>query len=343
MSSPVIAEFLGQLLRVSWRASILALVVGVVLLLLGKHLDARWRCRLWWLVIIRLAWPDSLPTSVSLFNWVGIPPGFEVQAGTAVPVLTPSLQRFLESPGVVWVWGGVAVALFLRTLLGWLGSLTIRWKSSGVVSPKVHSLLQECQREARWNGSITVAESKAVQSPCLLGVWRPHLVLPQGLVGELNPVELRLVFLHELAHLRRRDLALNWLLALVEAIHWYNPLVWHVTRQLRAEREQDCDARVLKAQPDAGRAYGEVLLKLMGRASPSGVPTAGQVMTAFLGFPEEDIRPQLRRLRALRERHPRSRPWLVGSCAWMVLFLVGFTDAEPTALRTGRTVLERSR
>ena len=73
MNAPVIAEFLGHLLRASWQASVLALVVWLVIHALGEHLNARWRCRLWMLVIVRLAWPVSLPSPVSLFNLVGSP------------------------------------------------------------------------------------------------------------------------------------------------------------------------------------------------------------------------------------------------------------------------------
>ncbi|HRI16623.1 MAG TPA: hypothetical protein PLX89_26830, partial [Verrucomicrobiota bacterium] len=77
MSAPVIAEFLGHLFRASWQASILALVVWLVIQALGEHLDARWRCRLWMLVIVRLAWPVSFPSPISLYNLAGMPPGFE--------------------------------------------------------------------------------------------------------------------------------------------------------------------------------------------------------------------------------------------------------------------------
>mgnify|MGYP000978269726 CR=1 FL=1 len=146
---------------------------------------------------------------------------------------------------------------------------------------------------------------------------------------------MRLIFLHELAHLRRRDLALNWLLAAVELIHWFNPLVWHVTRRLRADREEDCDALALATQPTAGRAYGEVMLKLLERVTP-GPATASSLGTAsvgILGDHEPDIRPLLQRLRAIKRFRPDARTGLVGFCTWLAVALIGFTDAEPGSIR----------
>jgi len=329
MNAPVVAEFLGQLLRASWQASVLAVVVWLVIQALGEHLNACWRCRLWMLVIVRLAWPVSFPSPVSLFNLVGAPPGFEapVEPGAFGPSL--ALVRFLESPWVQWIWGIVAAVLVIRALAGGFWAVWVRWKAHPVDSWEAWWLLQSCKEVIRLETPVAILESSAVGSPCLLGIWRPRLVLPKGLLGELSFAELRMVFLHELAHLRRRDLVLNWLLAAVELIHWFNPLVWFVTRQLRADREEDCDALALETEPTARRAYGEVMLKLIERVIPSVPPTPKSSAVGILGDGEVDIRPLLHRIEAIKRFRSGSRTWLVGFCTWLALALIGFTDAEP--------------
>lgn len=336
MSSPVVAEFLGHLLRASWQASVLAVVVWLVILALGEHLNARWRCRLWMLVIVRLAWPVSLPSPVSLFNWTGVPFGFEASYGTSL-VIGPSLalMRFLESPLIQWTWAAVAVVLLVRALAGGFIAVWIRWTGRPVDSWEAWWLLQSCKEVLHLETPVAILESSTVRSPCLLGIWRPKLVLPKGLLTELTCPELRLIFLHELAHLRRRDLALNWLLAAVELIHWFNPLVWFVTRRLRADREEDCDALALATQPTAGRAYGEVMLKLLERVTPGpGNPSSlGTASVGILGDAEPDIRPLLQRLRAIKRFRPDARTGLVGFCTWLAVALIGFTDAEPGSIR----------
>ena len=100
----------------------------------------------------------------------------------------------------------------------------------------------------RWHSGIP-----PVDAPCVLGVFRPRLILPVGILAELDRDELRLVFLHELAYLSCRDLALNWLLAAVETIHWFNPLAgssrvggaWIVKRIVMQG--------LFESQPEAGR------------------------------------------------------------------------------------------
>jgi HEAT repeat protein len=78
-----------------------------------------------------------------------------------------------------------------------------------------------------------------------------------------------MIFLHELAHVRRKDVLLNYLLVGVQFLHWFNPLVWLALHRLRADRELVCDAMAMQRLGAEERlAYGNVLLKLMEGFSP---------------------------------------------------------------------------
>jgi hypothetical protein len=87
-----------------------------------------------------------------------------------------------------------------------------------------------------------------------------------------------MVFLHELAHVRRGDIALNWAMILVRSLHWFNPLVWLAMKRLRADRELVCDAMVMaRLSPGEHRVYGGTLIKLLddfsgAESCPSRVP-----------------------------------------------------------------------
>ncbi|HRI15086.1 MAG TPA: M56 family metallopeptidase, partial [Verrucomicrobiota bacterium] len=265
--------------------------------------------------------------------------GFEPHPDLAEGVVSPSitLMRFLESPWVQWTWGIVAAALFVRTVASWLWSAWLRWKARPLDSWEAWWLLQSCKQASHLETPVSVWESAAVKSPCLLGLVRPKLLLPKGLFRELKLAELRLVFLHELAHLRRRDLAFNWIMAAVELIHWFNPMVWFVTRRLRADREEDCDALALATEPTAQSEYGEVILKLIERgvtpAESALAPAMGPGGVRMLGNNgESDLRPLLHRMRAIKRFRPEARTWLVGFCTWLAVALIGFTDAEPSPI-----------
>src|SRR5262245_46422761 len=180
MNAPVFAEFLGHLFRATWQASVLAVAVWLVIQALGEHLDARWRCRLWMLVIVRLAWPVTLPSPVSLFNWVGTPPGFEHPESGAAFGPSTTLMRLLEASWLQWIVGTVAVVLFARAMAGGAWAVWVRWKAKPVDSWEAWWLLQSCKEVLGLETPVAILESSAVRSPCLLGIWRPRLVLPRG-------------------------------------------------------------------------------------------------------------------------------------------------------------------
>lgn len=103
-----------------------------------------------------------------------------------------------------------------------------------------------------------------LESPALHGLLQPTLLLPHGLVESFKVEQLRFVFLHELAHVRRFDVLVNWIAAVAAALHWFNPLVRIAVSRLAEERELACDALALEHLASAERsAYGGTLLRIL--------------------------------------------------------------------------------
>jgi bla regulator protein BlaR1 len=331
MNAPFIAEFLTQLVQATGHASALALVVWLVIHALGEHLNAEWRCRLWLLVIVRLAWPVSLPSPVSLFNLFAAPATWsdpEHSSRYLADELLVQLGRWLEQPWVSALWLVGAGLLLVRALVAVVWAFWVRTTARSAAGWEAWWLLEECKEASGLRDPVVLLESGRVSSPCLVGLFRPALVLPEGLWKELSPNELRLILLHELAHLRRRDLALNWVLAMVGIFHWFNPVVWVVTKKFRADREEACDACALAVQPEARREYGQVLLKLLERDSPAIAPPALPAV-GILGDGAGDVAPLVHRLQAIMKFRPGTRTWVVGFCTWLAVALIGLTDPLP--------------
>ncbi len=82
--------------------------------------------------------------------------------------------------------------------------------------------------------------------PGIFGVINPTLLLPNGIVDHLNPVQLQAVIDHELCHVRRRDNLTAAMHMAVEAVFWFHPLVWWIGKNLIEERERACDEEVLR-------------------------------------------------------------------------------------------------
>ena len=198
---------------------------------------------------------DAAPPHVSQFQSQPNPPAVHpVSARHAVPWAT------------LVVSGWIAGALVLLIRLGWnTARLWLATQKLPVVTDRsARELLEDCCRLMHAPRVPVLLEGPPDSGPALIGVLRPKLLLPPCVLHQFAWRELRLILLHELAHLRRGDVAVSYLLSMLQAIHWFNPLVWLAFARIRCERELACDEAVLRATPwREARAYGSVIVKLL--------------------------------------------------------------------------------
>lgn len=123
-----------------------------------------------------------------------------------------------------------------------------------------------------WGGAqVTACRSPLAQTPMLLGLLRPRIVLPETAI---NTRELECILRHELTHLRRRDLLYKWFTVAVTSAHWFNPLMPWLRKEISRACELSCDEGVIRVMDDEHkRLYGETLLALAAaNALPRAVP-----------------------------------------------------------------------
>lgn len=107
---------------------------------------------------------------------------------------------------------------------------------------------------------IPVLSSASMLEPGVFGIFRPVLVIPEGIADRLTREHLNAVLTHELCHVRRHDNLWAALHMFVEALFWFHPLVWWIALRLLEERERACDEEVIRIgnRPDV---YAESILK----------------------------------------------------------------------------------
>lgn len=138
-------------------------------------------------------------------------------------------------------------------------------------------------------------------SPFLIGFGRPAIVLPQSFRDEYSPEQQRAVLAHELAHLKRGDLAWAWLARAARCLFFFHPLVWLTEMEWQQSQEMACDQEALKLDGICRTTYGETLLQVVqGPRSP---------LTAGLGVMRiaESYSTVRRRLTAMNETRRLSR------------------------------------
>uniref|UniRef100_UPI0026339FC0 M56 family metallopeptidase n=1 Tax=uncultured Gimesia sp. TaxID=1678688 RepID=UPI0026339FC0 len=121
-------------------------------------------------------------------------------------------------------------------------------------------------------------------SPLLWACFsRARIILPVGLLDQIDKAELETLLLHELAHYRRGDHWVRIVELLVTGVYWWYPIVWLVRRQIRIAEEQCCDAWVVQTLPEKRRSYAEVLVKAIGYISrPTHVTGATGIGSAHV-------------------------------------------------------------
>jgi beta-lactamase regulating signal transducer with metallopeptidase domain len=124
---------------------------------------------------------------------------------------------------------------------------------------------------------ILLACSNRITTPILVGIIRPVIILPQlAYVHNGMDKELENILLHELTHYRRKDTLYKWLIAAVTTVHWFNPLMYFVGREVGRACELSCDEAVIRHMSASEKQrYGNTLIALSaGKRLPAGIPSA---------------------------------------------------------------------
>jgi beta-lactamase regulating signal transducer with metallopeptidase domain len=193
--------------------------------------------------------------------------------GASAPATPSVLRRAWQSLAPqAWLFGGWLAGFLWVSARILLPQVRLRARlrhAERVADPDTLSRLRDARRAMGLRQAPRLLRTEAIRVPALHGFWRPCLLLPAD--ASLDAAELRFIFLHELAHLRRRDMAVLWLMTLVKTLHWFNPLIWLAANRLGAACELACDHEVLtRLEAREKISYGRTIIKQLERLTPSG-------------------------------------------------------------------------
>lgn len=165
---------------------------------------------------------------------------------------------------------------------------------------------------------ITVSFAGPRQAPAVDGVWRPRILLPDGIERLLSRQELDAVLIHELTHARRRDNLIRLVHEVVLCLLWFHPFVWITGARLALFRELSCDESVIE------RARGADLIAALAKlANPEPAFLLQAMASSFLGL-------RLARLSA----QPRGKRGAANALLAMVFGAVCFAGILGTVAHT---------
>jgi beta-lactamase regulating signal transducer with metallopeptidase domain len=280
------------LLAASWKGTLLVAFALVVQRYARNHVPSRWLSALLLLAIVRLITPIAPEAPFSVFNLLprdARPQLVAVSSGEAVasaPVVAAggsgrSTGDEVPFSPLLAVWAAGAAFVVLRTTRRMILFHRQLADSTDVARDDVLALLDECRTVLGIRRRVRIATTGAVVTPALHGWLRPALLLPPDFLHSFTREQVRYVFLHELAHLRRSDVPINWIATAAQAVHWFNPLVHLAVARLAEERELACDAVALEAlRAEERPAYGGTVLEIVDRLRTAPLVPALVGMTA---------------------------------------------------------------
>lgn len=290
-------EILKIFLSMSFSGSLLILILLGGKRFLKDKISRQWQYYIWLVVILRLLLPFGPKVSLlgKTYQAVGqavsrsaapLPPQQQSPPDTPKDVVTPSIgtepdneteNHPAENLTTAHSFQNIRVWLMNHILLFWLVAALsllirkiticqsfIRYIKAGLTPVSDIELSDQLSIVAEQSGikkPVDLCVNPLVSSPLLTGFFHPCIVLP-GM--EISKKDFRYIVLHELTHYKRKDIFYKWLAQITVCLHWFNPLVHLMSREITRACEFSCDEAVL-TRMGSGNAqdYGKTLLNAM--------------------------------------------------------------------------------
>ncbi|MBN1975145.1 MAG: hypothetical protein JW787_15995 [Sedimentisphaerales bacterium] len=293
--------FCDHALRMLIQSSILIAGVFVIDLFLRKRIKAVFRYCIWLLVFVKLVTPATLSLPTGIGYWFGdlLPektvkqeivkqPQAEYFTGTfpisqtlpqvrnsepvinlsaanipvlETPVITPAAPSIKEQSIIFMVWlvgEFILVALFLQRTF-FVKRIIAQSKPA---ESKLQEILSDSCQKLGIRKKIELRISQSLLSPAACGLLRPRIILPSSLLKHFSSEKLRTTMLHELAHIKRKDIWINSLQTFLQIFYFYNPLLWFANTIVRRIREQAVDETVLVYLGEKADTYSSTLVDI---------------------------------------------------------------------------------
>ena len=303
-----------------WNSALVACAVAPVALILGPQLTIQIPARF----VARASHAIGAPTNQAA------DPSAASQAGVLSGAFESVSHRTSEAIGkavlAVWLSGMVFFAIrFLRQLLFARGLVR---RGTRATHDKLDPVLAAAMSALGIRADVTVLESAEIDIPIATGILHPTILLPAS-ANEWGEDELRVVLLHELAHVRRADIWARAAAMVACGLHWFNPVVWMLSALATRDAEHAADDLVLRAgvRPSS---YADTLLNLADSMLryPYAQPAMPLARPAFLA---DRVHAILRDSGIRRDIGDFTRSTvLIGSCAIsMLAACVRFSSLGP--------------
>ncbi|EJQ23883.1 hypothetical protein IE5_00937 [Bacillus cereus BAG3X2-2] len=289
-------HFFDWLIETSLMASILVGFILCIKVLFRNKLTPRWQYMLWIVLMIRLLLPWSPDSSYSIYSLLS----YSSSVSEVIPKNMPATENIvniesdrkveLESnskmvtktsePEVkvssekqttfslyklaLYVWLAGVIILAAITFLTNRRLYSYIKKQPDITDEQVTTVFNRCKQSMKMKKAVSLRLAGKIASPTVFSFFRPKVLLSKKHMKVLNEQQLQYVFYHELAHIKRNDVAVNWIMYSLILLNWFNPILWYAYFCMREEQELACDAYALTfIDKEEQIAYGHTIITLL--------------------------------------------------------------------------------
>lgn len=289
-------HFFDWLIETSLMASILVGFILCIKVLFRNKLTPRWQYMLWIVLMVRLLLPWSPDSSYSIYsllsysssvsevipknmpateNIVNIESDRKVELESNPKMVTKTSEPEVEVSSekqttfslyklALYVWLAGVIILAAITFLTNRRLYSYIKKQPDITDEQVITVFDRCKQSMKVKKAVSLRLAGKIASPTVFSFFRPKVLLSKKHMKVLNEQQLQYVFYHELAHIKRNDVAVNWIMYSLILLNWFNPILWYAYFCMREDQELVCDAYALTfIDKEEQIAYGHTIITLL--------------------------------------------------------------------------------
>ncbi|HEY9062790.1 MAG TPA: M56 family metallopeptidase [Pseudobacteroides sp.] len=214
---------------------------------------------------------------------------------------------FYKYSMLIWILG---IMFFLSyNLTGYLRFLKQIRKANRPASDEQSQTLNNLLRGYR----LKLFRNRYVKAPMLIGIARPCVIIPDT---DFSEKQIKFILLHEINHMKRFDIAIKWLTMIAQAIHWFNPLMYLIRKEIGHACELACDEAVIKnLSVKEKQDYGDTLIDVAAGGKYNSVQ-----LQATMYEEKQSLKD---RLTAIMNHGKKSKAMVLLSAALFIAVIVG--------------------
>lgn len=245
------------------NGSIAGLIILLTRKLTGRIIPYKFNVLLWAIFIIKLFFPFGPESKLSVFNLAHFHEEYNVQEILLENISTSPMAQVktVNLIPLIWLSGFVITGLWLI-----LSNIILALKLKTLSKPvdeRIVKIFTRCCEKLNIEREIRLVNQPVIKGASLFGLLHPKILITDKLIN-FTDREIEYIFYHELSHYIRRDIFTNYLISLIQVIHWFNPMIYVLAKVIRQDIELATDEKTMSLLENGEfKSYGLALVSML--------------------------------------------------------------------------------